>query len=550
MENGLRAVRLSPLMVVRSELIAGAIGAIILAASICDGAAPTQELTEPVWPTKEWQMSTPEDQGMDSKELAALVDFGGRRFAAGPALTPIPQLDSLLVARHGKIVLEVYYPPYSAGIPHHLYSATKAVIGTLTAIAFKNGLLDSLDHRVLDFFDRRSVANLDPKKEAITVQNLLDMTSGIEWTQPLDESSFKSAIEMAHSPDWVKFVLDRPMSTTPGEAFNYSNGDTHLLSAIITKITASSAWEYAEAKLFGPLGIADAFWVHDPQGISEGGDGLFLKPRDMAKIGYLYLRNGEWEGKRVLPSTWIDRVNHATISLSYPPGIHYSDLFWAFAERHVYMAVGRRGQVIMIFPDLDIVAVTTARIDYSLREFADLISDSVKSDTVLPVDATGGKLLANNISEVSTEKPTEVGPPSMMASIISGRVYLFAPNELNLKSLSLVLAGPKPHYEIETYATAATKSSARFSGPIGLDGLYRKGELTNHGLGVWLEGVPRVDAVKGAWLDNETFLIDRLVLGLGNSPERWTLTFNGNKLNLLIKFGNWPEISIDGQANG
>lgn len=92
---------------------------------------------------------------------------------------------------------------------------------------------------------------------------------------------------MAHSPDWVKFVLDRPMSTSPGEAFNYSNGDTHLLSAIITKITGSSAWEYAEAKLFGPLGIADAFWVHDPQGISGGGNGLFLKPRDMAKIGHL-----------------------------------------------------------------------------------------------------------------------------------------------------------------------------------------------------------------------------------------------------------------------
>jgi len=137
-----------------------------------------------------------------------------------------------------------------------------------------------------------------------------------------------------------------------------------------------------------------------------------------------------------------------------------------------------------------------------------------------------------------------------MASIISGRVYLFAPNELNLKSLSLVLAGPQPHYEIETYATAATKSGNRFSSPIGLDGLYRKGKLSYHGLGVWLEGVPRVEAVKGAWQDNETFLIDRLLLGLGNSPERWTFTFNRNRLNLLIKIGNWPEISIDGQTNG
>jgi len=485
---------------------------------------------------------------MDAKRLAELVDFGALRFAAGPGLTPISQLDSLLVARHGKIVLEVCYPPYSADIPHHLYSATKAVIGTLIAITFKAGLLDSFDHRVLNFFDRRSVANLDLQKEAITVQNLLDMTSGIEWTQPLDESSFKSAIEMAHSPDWVKFILDRPMSTAPGEVFNYSNGDSHLLSAIITKLTGVSAWKYAEAKLFGPLGITDAFWVHDPQGISEGGDGLFLKPRDMAKIGYLYLRRGEWEGKQLLPSTWIDRVNHATISVSYPPGIRYSNLFWAFADRHVYMAVGRRGQVIMIFPDLDIVAVTTARIDYSLREFADLISNSVKSGTVLPVDAADAKLLANSITEASTEKPTGVGPASMRASTISGKAYLFTPNELNLKSLSLTLTGPDPHYEIEMYGTVEAKSGARFTDPIGLDGLYRKGGLTYHGLDAWLEGVPRVDAAKGTWEDNETFLIDRLVLGLGNAPERWTLTFNGNKLNLLIKLGNWPEISIDGQT--
>jgi hypothetical protein len=111
------------------------------------------------------------------------------------------------------------------------------------------------------------------------------------------------------------------------------------------------------------------------------------------------------------------------------------------------------------------------------------------------------------------------------------------------------LAGPKPHCEIEIYASAATRCAYRFSIPIGLDGLYRKGELSYHGLGVWLEGVPRVDAVKGAWQDHETFLIDHLVLGLGNAPERWTFTFNGTKLNLLVKIGNWPEISIDGQTN-
>jgi CubicO group peptidase (beta-lactamase class C family) len=255
----------------RLAFLAAALGAVMLGASICSGAAPAQGATEPIWPTKEWQTSSPEEQGMDSKELANLVDYGASHSLTLPGITPSTLFDSLLVVRHGKIVAEAYYAPYTAGIPHHIYSVTKAVISTLTAIAFKDGLLDSPNHGVLDFFDRRGIENLDDRKEAITVQNLLDMTSGIEWTQPLDESSFESAIEMERSPDWVRFILDRPMSSVPGDTFNYSNGNTHLLSAIITKLTGMSALEYAKGKLFGPLGINDVYWQYDPQGISEGG---------------------------------------------------------------------------------------------------------------------------------------------------------------------------------------------------------------------------------------------------------------------------------------
>src|SRR5689334_17020606 len=143
------------------------------------------------------------------------------------------------------------------------------------------------------------------------------MASGIEWTQPLGGRP-DSMFEMERSPDWVKFVLDRPMSSAPGAVFNYSNGNAHLLSAIVTKITGMSALEYAKAKLFGPLGINDVFWEHDPQGISNGGNGLYLQPRDMAKIGYLYLRNGTWERKQLLPSDWLDKVTHATIDPQAP----------------------------------------------------------------------------------------------------------------------------------------------------------------------------------------------------------------------------------------
>ena len=467
---------------------------------------------------------------MDPEELANLVAFGAKH-----------SFDSLLVVRHGKIVVEAYYAPYAAGILHAVNSVTKAVISTLVAIVSEEGLLDSPSHRVLDLFDRRGIANLDETKESITVQNLLDMTSGLAWMQPPYGGS-PSVTEMLDSPDWVKFILDRPMSNAPGAAFNYSDGDAQLLSAIITRLTGTSAMEYAKAKLFGPLGINEVFWAHDPQGISMAGCGLYLQPRDMAKIGYLYLRKGVWEGKQLLPPAWIDKIAHSNTE--------HSNLFWVLPGKHVYMALGAYRQVIMVFPDLDVVTVTTARLDnYSLSVWDDAIASSVKSDKALPGDAASAKLLANKIADASSEKPAEVGPTSKLAAIISGKVYGFAPNQLNLKSLSMFLTDPQPHYDIETYAPDAAKAGPRFSDPIGLDGLYRKGELTDHGFNPLFEGFPRVYALKGAWEDDHTFVIDRMTLGEGPT-QTWTLTFAGDELNVRVKYGALPEISINGKTGG
>jgi hypothetical protein len=268
----------------------------------------------------------------------------------------------------------------------------------------------------------------------------------------------------------------------------------------------------------------------------------------MAKIGYLYLRDGAWESKQLLPSDWIDKVTHATIDPHAPgePELRYSNLFWVLPHKHVYAAAGYHGQLIMVFPELDVVAVTTGRDNYPLSELAGYISSSVKSDTALPPDVGSANLLANKILDVSTEKPTGVGATPAMAAIVSGKVYRFPPNAINVKSLSLILINPQPHYEMETYAREATKSGSRFTGPIGLDGLYRKGdpislqELVIHG----------VNAVKGTWQDDHTFVIDRLILGQGKPAERWTLTFDGEKLNVRVKLEDGHEISIDSETGG
>jgi hypothetical protein len=237
----------------------------------------------------------------------------------------------------------------------------------------------------------------------------------------------------------------------------------------------------------------------------------------------------------------------------WEPELRYSNLFWAFPDKHVYMAVGRYGQRIMVFRDLDVVAVTTGRSgNYPLSKLSDYISSSVKSDTALPADATSAKLLADKILDVSTEKPTAIGPSPKMAAVISGKVYKFARNKLNLKSLSLILTDPQPHYDLEMYAKDATKSDRRLTGPIGLDGLYRKGDLTNQDFKDWdrFERSATVNAVKGTWQDDHTFEVDRLVLGQGRPPERWTLTLDGEKLNVHAKIGEQPEISIDSETGG
>jgi CubicO group peptidase (beta-lactamase class C family) len=513
------------LMRVRRLFIFSAmLGLWALLAAVYLSPARAQDLDKSAWPTKEWLTSTPEEQGMDSSELATLVAFGGRH-----------SFDSLLVVRHGRIVLDAYYAPYTADIPHQIHSCTKAVIGTLIGMILKDGLLDRLDRPVLDFFADRNVANIDDRKKAITVQNLLDMTSGFDWDEGFEEGKEQTLRDMGRSPDWTQFILDRPMAHPPGESFYYNSGNPHLLSAIITKLTGKTAENYAKEKLFGPLGIATWHWDRDPQGLSKGASSLTLLPRDMAKIGYLYLRHGEWDGRQLLPPGWADVLNHATVNMhaSYDPNQRYSNLFWVFPGGRVFMANGWHGQNIAVFPDLDIVAVVTAHKYVSQFALIEGIYAAVKSDSALPANPNAAALLANAINDVAVEKLTAVGPTPEIASAISGKAYKFPDNALGLRSLTLFLTDARPHVEY-------TLSSVTYNAPIGLDGLYRKWSPTIFGT---------IHATKGAWLNGQTFVIvDDQDPGSGSGEQRkFLLSFSGDKVNLRLTEENGQEVSINGE---
>lgn len=505
-----------------------------LLAAVHLGAARAQDLDKSAWPTKEWQTSTPEEQGMDSSALARLVAFGGSH-----------SLDSLLIVRHGRIILDACYAPYTANIPHEIFSSTKAVTGTLLGMVYKDGLLDRLDHPMLDFFTDRHVANVDDRKQAITVQNLLDMTSGFDWDQGFENGKEQTRIDLERSSNWTQFILDRPMAHTPGEVFNYSNGDADLVSAIITKLTGKLAEDYAREKLFAPLGITNWHWDRDPQGLSIGDGMLTLLPRDMAKLGYLYLRHGEWEGKHLLPPGWADVLDHKTVNMHAPedPNQSYSNFFWIFPQRHVYMATGLRGQLIAMFPDLDIVTVTTARKFVSFRALIDGVHDAVRSGAALPPNPNAVEALANAIRDAAIEKPTAIGPTPEIASAILGKAYKFPDNDLGLRSLTLFLTDPLPHFEFEMYSHYPAGPSGVYEVPIGLDGLYRKASpsLFNPNPG-------KIPAVKGTWLNGQTFLIDMQYLGYGEQRELF-LSFTGDKLNVRYRNTDRPDlaVSVDGE---
>jgi hypothetical protein len=215
-------------------------------------------------------------------------------------------------------------------------------------------------------------------------------------------------------------------------------------------------------------------------------------------------------------------------------------MFWALPKKHVYMAVGYHCQLIMVFPELDVVAVTTARDFCPFSRLADAISGAVKSEAALPPDSAGANLLAKAIGIASTEKPTAVGVMSELAASISGKTYKFSGNGLGLKSLSLNFAEPQARCDLELYARDPTLPPFRSSGGIGLDGLYRKSEPSGAGL----------FALKGNWLNDSTFVIERLTIGAGEEPQKWVLSFDGDKVHLRGRSRDGRDLTIDGEPGG
>lgn len=454
---------------------------------------------------------------MSSDALRQLVDFGAKN-----------DMDSLLVVRRGKLVVDAHYAPYRAGIKHNIYSATKGVTATLLGIAVQDGLLKSTDHPITGFFPAERTPKPDADQQAITLGHLLDMTSGIDWKEPLDGFP-ESMLQMTRSANWTNFILDRPMARTPGTVFNYNSGNSQLLSAILSKATGSSADIYAKKRLFGPLGITDVVWRKDPQGHSTGGFGLYMHPRDMAKIGCLYLHNGAWQSEKLLPREWTDKVSRATVDMGMgsQPVVRYANGWWSIPERNVYMAVGFHRQLIVVMPKLDLVVATTGKTHYRLTALIDLLEASATAADALPADPIAHAALLDRVKDVATEKATAVGPTPAIAAQIGGRTYQFDSNQLGLGSMVLDLTPTNPRYELLFKFPQGPTGTSRVAGPIGLSGLFAGTEPNS---GAML-------AVKANWTDTTTLsmLARDIAEGVVNT---YTMRFSGDTVNISYQNNN------------
>jgi len=500
-----------------------------LAALLCAASAAANAAGDDAvpWPTAGWEVATPESQGVSSSALAELVDFGAAN-----------DMDSLLVVRHGRIVAEAYYAPFRAGMRHLANSVTKAVVGTLAGIAVQRGEIASLDEPLLESFRWRTVANAEGAKGQLKIAHLLDMTSGLDWTEPLSAAPPETMLEMARSRDWVGFVLDRPMAHVPGTVFNYSSGDWQLVSAILARKTGLDTLEYARRTLFAPLGIADATWRADPQGVRSGGFGLSLQPRDLAKIGYLYLQRGRWAGERIVSEAWVDRVFHATVdmNLGTSPRFRYASGWWTIPEKRAYLAVGFLRQLIIVLPDSDLVAVVTGKRHYPFLPLIDRLAAAATSKSALPADAAGQARLAERVAAAAIETATPFGAPGALAPAVSGRTWRFDRNALGVRSLRLDLVAGEARYRVELANAPGDVPTRRLEGPIGLDGLSR---LTDVGGGDVL-------AVKGRWLSDDTFEIVSQSVGEG-IVTRARLTFREGDLDATLTVNNGLVERVRGQ---
>jgi CubicO group peptidase (beta-lactamase class C family) len=324
---------------------------LLLAALAACSDEPTGPRRGPIDLTAEWETATPASVGMDQNALNSALDHGGT----------LPRLLSVVVVRYGRIAAERYYNGNHVDSLNDVRSVTKSVVATIAGIVAHEGLLhedSTIGARLNEW-----AGDLDAVRRGITVTNLLTMSSGLQW----DESTTAGYNDWILSPDPIGYVLARPLANQRGSTFTYNSGAVHVLSVLIEKYTGQRINHIAQEKLWPRLGINRWLWEVLPQdGRPNGGSGLDLRPRDMAKLGWLWLEEGRANDTQLMDRNWVDRGTRPAFSSwwqTWEPlrEQNYGSLWWLYRNggRSAFFAWGHGGQFIWVDPELDLVVVVT-----------------------------------------------------------------------------------------------------------------------------------------------------------------------------------------------
>jgi CubicO group peptidase (beta-lactamase class C family) len=299
-------------------------------------------------------------------------------------------INAILIIRRGYLVFERYFNGFGQDDKHLVASVTKSFISAMIGIAIEQGYIKGVYQNILDYFPDYPLGANHHLKRQVTIKHLLTMTAGFRWRTGTRAHELLIN-RMRRSKDWVGFILNLPIGEDSLGRFQYNSGASHLLSAIITRSTGKCAQDFATEHLFEPLGIdppdstmqhtfgqEDVFrntsggWAQDPQGNSIGGWGLALKPRDMARFGYLYLRGGQWNGVKIIPEKWVeDSITPHT------PGYGYQWWLRNINGVFVFSAVGQGGQHIFCIPEKDLVVVVASKLGSRYRDRWTLLEELV-----------------------------------------------------------------------------------------------------------------------------------------------------------------------------
>ncbi len=416
--------------------------------------------------------SSPEAQGVSSPAVLAFVEAADKS---------IDSLHSFMLVRHGHVVAEGWWTPYSAATPHALYSLSKSFTSTAVGLAVAEGKL-SVDDPVLKFFPDDAPATPGGNLKAMRLSDLLRMSTGQQTEPP-------------RRPDepWVKTFLAHPVPFKPGTHFLYNTSATYMLSAAVQKATGQTVLDYLTPRLFSPLGIEHPTWEASPQGISAGGYGLSVRTEDIAKFGQLYLQKGKWQGKQLVPEAWVKKATALQTSNGSNPNSDwdqgYGYQFWR-CRHGAYRGDGAFGQYCIVLPEQDaVIAITSGVRDMQavLNLVWDRLLPAMKS-APLPPDEEARAKLERTLKGLSLRQPVASGTPPK----VTGKKYTFPANDRKVESIAL-----------EGGADGAVTLVAR------VGGAERKIAC---GRGAWQRGraawgrVPEQPAAaSGAWTADDTF---------------------------------------------